>query len=103
VVDEHLGGLVATVSRAAPAAAGMLWGNVASGIAGTLRTLGVSGLAPVRASYDVGLAVLDHGPLRGAGTLTVHNGQLRFRRRSCCLYYRLDGGGLCGDCALANT
>ncbi|MGH3410268.1 MAG: (2Fe-2S)-binding protein [Streptosporangiaceae bacterium] len=26
---------------------------------------------------------------------------LGFRRHSCCLYYRLPGGGLCGDCALA--
>jgi hypothetical protein len=23
-----------------------------------------------------------------------------FRRRSCCLYYRIPGGGRCGDCAL---
>ena len=26
---------------------------------------------------------------------------LSFRRRSCCLYYRLPGGALCGDCGLA--
>jgi FhuF-like iron-sulfur protein len=25
---------------------------------------------------------------------------LSFRRRSCCLYYRVPGGGLCGDCTL---
>ena len=23
-----------------------------------------------------------------------------FTRRTCCLYYRLPGGGLCGDCVL---
>jgi ferric iron reductase protein FhuF len=23
---------------------------------------------------------------------------MTFRRQSCCLYYRLPGGGLCGDC-----
>ncbi|MGH3614812.1 MAG: (2Fe-2S)-binding protein [Pseudonocardia sp.] len=23
-----------------------------------------------------------------------------FRRRSCCLYYRVRDGGLCGDCVL---
>lgn len=30
---------------------------------------------------------------RGAGT-----GGAAFRRRSCCLYYRVPGGGVCGDC-----
>ncbi|MEU6084646.1 (2Fe-2S)-binding protein [Streptomyces sp. NPDC047108] len=23
-----------------------------------------------------------------------------YRRRSCCLYYKVDGRGLCGDCVL---
>jgi len=46
------------------------------------------------------MALLGHGPLRGSGHLTIHNGRLRFTRRSCCLYYRLDGGGTCGDCPL---
>jgi iron complex transport system ATP-binding protein len=23
-----------------------------------------------------------------------------YRRTSCCLYYRVPGGGLCGDCVL---
>jgi ferric iron reductase protein FhuF len=23
-----------------------------------------------------------------------------FRRRSCCLYYRVPGGAVCGDCVL---
>ncbi|MEY7980314.1 (2Fe-2S)-binding protein, partial [Streptomyces pilosus] len=32
--------------------------------------------------------------LAGAGTLTG----TAFRRRSCCLYYRVPGGGVCGDC-----
>jgi ferric iron reductase protein FhuF len=26
----------------------------------------------------------------------------RFVRASCCLFYRIPGGGLCGDCVLAH-
>ena len=36
--------------------------------------------------------------LRGGGDLA--DAALTFRRRSCCLYYRVPGGGLCGDCCL---
>jgi|GEM_PF-1837329 hypothetical protein len=42
--------------------------------------------------------LLGTGRLRGTGQLTGTG--LAFRRRSCCLYYRLPGGGLCGDCCL---
>ncbi|MES4829184.1 (2Fe-2S)-binding protein, partial [Streptomyces anthocyanicus] len=38
--------------------------------------------------------LLAHPLLAGAGTLTGTS----FRRRSCCLYYRVPGGGVCGDC-----
>ena len=37
-------------------------------------------------------------PLSDTGTLGP-DGE-GFRRRSCCLYYRVPGGGLCGDCVL---
>ncbi|MGW5694872.1 (2Fe-2S)-binding protein, partial [Streptomyces asiaticus] len=40
----------------------------------------------------------DHPPLRDAGTLGT--APLGYRRRTCCLYYRVPGGGLCGDCVL---
>jgi ferric iron reductase protein FhuF len=100
VVDGHLGGLIQAVRAVVPAAAGMLWGNVASGLAGALRALAQTGHVPAHTCLGAGLSLLDHGPLRGAGDLRIHDGQLRFRRRSCCLFYRLDGGGMCGDCAL---
>ncbi len=38
--------------------------------------------------------LLAHPLLAGTGTLTG----TAFRRRSCCLYYRVPGGGVCGDC-----
>lgn len=41
-------------------------------------------------------ALLGHEALRGSGELTPRG----FRRSGCCLYYRVPGGGLCGDCVL---
>jgi ferric iron reductase protein FhuF len=105
VVDAHLRPLVHAVRADTPVAAGLLWGNVASGITGALRALADQGTVPLGRCHAAGLAILDHGPLRGSGTLTIHDARLAFRRRSCCLYYRLDyyrlnGAGTCGDCPL---
>ena len=36
--------------------------------------------------------------LRGSGTIQA--GEPAYVRRSCCLYYRVDNGGMCGDCPL---
>ena len=85
-------------SRFVPVAAGLLWGNVASGLTGALAAL--VGSVPLAECHEAGLVLLDHGPLRGSGQLDVRAGRLRFRRRSCCLFYRLPGGGTCGDCPL---
>ena len=100
VVDDHLGPVVAGVRAVVPVATALLWGNVASGLAGALRSLALTGdVSPERGLYE-GLSMLDHGPLRGTGRLWIDGGELRFLRRSCCLFYRLDGGGTCGDCPL---
>jgi ferric iron reductase protein FhuF len=84
---------------------GLVWGNAASALAGTLRA---GSLRPVQAAPITGLvgALLAMEPLAGTGFFTERpsGGVLRpeaFRRRGCCLYYRVPpGGGLCGDCAL---
>ena len=93
VVDAHLAPILAGVLAEAPVAAALLWGNVASGLVGALRAVARPD------TFDLGVSLLDHGPLRESGVLQRDG--LRFTRRSCCLYYRLPGGGLCGDCALA--
>jgi ferric iron reductase protein FhuF len=100
VVDGHLGTLIHSVRSVVPVAKGLLWGNVASSLAGALRSLALAGAVPLQTCHDAGRALLGYGPLRGSGSLTVLLGQLRFMRRSCCLYYRLPGGGMCGDCPL---
>jgi len=100
VIDAHLNPLIDAVRADTPVAAGLLWGNVASGVTGALRALADQGAVAPGRCRAVGAAILGHGPLYGSGTLTIHDARLTFRRRSCCLYYRLDGAGTCGDCPL---
>ncbi|WP_057136207.1 (2Fe-2S)-binding protein [Mycobacterium tuberculosis] len=42
--------------------------------------------------------LLNTANLAGSGVLTGPD--LTFRRRSCCLFYRVPAGGKCGDCPL---
>jgi ferric iron reductase protein FhuF len=100
VLDGHLRPLIRAVRADTAVATGLLWGNVASGITGALRALADQAAVPLDRCHQTGLAVLAYASLRGSGALAVHSGRLRFRRRSCCLYYRLDGAGTCGDCPL---
>ncbi|WP_203881128.1 (2Fe-2S)-binding protein [Planotetraspora kaengkrachanensis] len=44
------------------------------------------------------MSLLDTGDLRDTGV--VMGPDLQFRRRSCCLYYRVPGARRCGDCSL---
>ena len=81
----------------------VLWGNVASAVAGAAGLL-----ADLRPAYagpagEAAAEVLGRPPLAGTGTLVRPDpGSARrfLIRRSCCLYYRVPGGGLCGDCIL---
>jgi hypothetical protein len=67
----------------------VLWGNVASALGGA------AGQLP-EAAWPAVAGLLERAPL--AGTATV--GRRALRRRNCCLYYRIPGGGTCGDCIL---
>ena len=100
LADGHLAPVVDAVRGVVPVAAGLLWGNVASGLTGALAALAREGTVPVDRCHAAGLALLDHGPLRTSGEWILHRHEVRFTRRSCCLYYRLPGAGMCADCAL---
>jgi ferric iron reductase protein FhuF len=98
VVTAHLEPLASALDG--ELAPGLMWGNAASALTGALGVL-------VRAHPDLGqpalslaATLLARGRLADTGQLGVTGDGLGFRRRSCCLYYRLAGGGLCGDCAL---
>ncbi|GLW62524.1 hypothetical protein Arub01_07680 [Actinomadura rubrobrunea] len=96
VVEEQLRPLRAGLLRIVRLADGLLWGNAAAALAGTLRA---GSLRPELAA-PVGTLVrrlFEREPLAGTGAFTPDG----FVRRSCCLYYRVPPGGeMCGDCAL---
>ncbi|WP_405452709.1 (2Fe-2S)-binding protein [Streptomyces erythrochromogenes] len=79
----------------------VLRGNAASGLVGALRVLidRVPGGAAPGLVRDL---LAEGGALAGTGAFVHEEGLgVAFVRRSCCLYYRVPGGGgLCGDCVL---
>ena len=79
-------------------APGLLAGNIASALVGASRAL-LSARPDLREPIvDITISLLDTGRLAGSGTII--SGELGFRRRSCCLFYRIPNGGKCGDCPL---
>ncbi|MGW6642425.1 (2Fe-2S)-binding protein [Streptomyces sp. A244] len=99
VLHGHLVPLAAALRAHHGLAPGLLRGNAASALAGAARELdrwaGRHGRTDVAArARSLAAELLAHPLLTGAGTLTG----TAFRRRSCCLYYRVPGGGVCGDC-----
>lgn len=99
-IAEAMGPVVEAIREESGVAAGLLWGNAASSVAGGLRTVARSGAATVEDCLAVGAELFAEPPLIGTGEFVEFPGEVVFRRRSCCLYYRLDGGGTCGDCPL---
>lgn len=94
VVEEQLDRLAAGLQ--VKIAAGLLYGNAAAALVGAARAL-----IDVRPDLRQPVTALTRAVLRirrlaGTGELTG----LLFRRRSCCLFYRVPGGSYCDDCAL---
>jgi FhuF 2Fe-2S C-terminal domain len=96
VVQQHMEPLEAGLrDKLAP---GLLAGNIASALVGASRAL-LSARPDLREPIaDITISLLDTGRLGGSGTII--SGELGFRRRSCCLFYRIPNGGKCGDCPL---
>ena len=82
------------VGRIAP---GLLRGNVGSALAGA-----VGALARARPTHRARAEALADDLLSrpGTGLSGTFTDPTGFRRTTCCLYYRLPGGGTCGDCVL---
>jgi ferric iron reductase protein FhuF len=83
----------------------VVWGNVASAIAGAVKMLGAARPDLAQESMRLADRLLMKGQLTGTGryvrtTDPAHSGG-QFVRNSCCLFYRIPGGGLCADCVLA--
>ncbi|WP_326695031.1 (2Fe-2S)-binding protein [Streptomyces sp. NBC_01387] len=82
----------------------VLCGNAASALVGALRVL--NGRRPDTEARATALvaALLEREPLAGSGEFIVEEGLgFAYLRNSCCLYYRVPGGGLCGDCVLRRS
>lgn len=95
VVQRHLEPMAAGLRvKMAP---GLLYGNVASAMVAATQAL--YGRRPGLRDAGTSLArsLLRTGRLAGTGTVKYN---LAFRRRSCCLYYRISNGSKCGDCGL---
>ncbi|GAA0972915.1 (2Fe-2S)-binding protein [Nocardiopsis tropica] len=97
-----LTGVARSLSGTGRVAPGLLRGNTASALAGAARSLGAA--RPERRAEAEALVgdLLGRTALKGTGGYagTDAGGAGVFRRTTCCLYYRLPGGGYCGDCAL---
>jgi hypothetical protein len=68
---------------------------------GSLTVIAAARPALAEPARSIAGRLLATGMLRRAGQLT--GGGLEFRRNSCCLYYRVPGGSLCGDCSLRDS
>jgi len=81
----------------------VLRGNIASALAGAAGVLARSFPDRAETAGQLTARILARGPLRGTGELVQPDASQPWRflvRRSCCLYYRVPGGGMCGDCVL---
>ncbi|MFF7200268.1 (2Fe-2S)-binding protein [Streptomyces sp. NPDC008141] len=93
----HLVPFADALRQDTPVSRQLLWGNAGSALAGAVRMLADWARRGGRTSVGERAAalaaeLLSHPDLAG----TVRGPAMR--RSTCCLYYRVPGGGLCGDC-----
>ncbi|MEU6405239.1 (2Fe-2S)-binding protein [Streptomyces sp. NPDC046985] len=104
VLRGHVEPLAAALHARHRLAPALARGNAASALAGTARQLvrwaRENGRPRVAAhARELTLRLLADPALAGTGAF----GGAGFRRRSCCLYYRVPGGGVCGDCCFTRA
>ena len=103
LVTELLAPVVAAVRARAAVAERVLWGNVASSVASARQLVAAVRPDAAPRAADVGRHLLTTAPFAATATLrdpAPPDVGWTFQRRSCCLYYRVPGGGICGDCVL---
>ncbi len=98
VIDAAIQPLVHTTEELFGISPKVLWGNVASGLAGAAEAIGASRPDLAQRAADIVAAVLARASLHASGAYTDRC----FQRRSCCLYYRIPNARLCGDCILVS-
>ncbi len=109
ILDGPVAGLNRAVAAHTSVSAKILHGNVASALGGAVKMLGAAVPARASAARDLVARLLARDPLTGTGgfdyrapdRLGSPRAGWTFTRTTCCLFYRVPGGGLCGDCVLA--
>jgi iron complex transport system ATP-binding protein len=96
VLARHLTSLTAALRRLGPISEKVLRGNVASTLLGAARVFDRD--ATPGPGWQLARRLCDDERLSGAICFDTSG----YRRTSCCLYYRIPGGGLCGDCVLTS-
>jgi hypothetical protein len=105
-LGDVLVGLLAPLVAAVRPAVGerVAWGNAASALASARRLVSAARPEAAARAERVARGLLATAPWAATAELLPAEPPDRswtFRRRTCCLYHRVPGGGLCGDCALA--
>jgi ferric iron reductase protein FhuF len=83
----------------------VLWGNAASALGGAATMLATAGGEHAQRALRVAEDLLGGGSLRGHGRYVrpwPERPERFFVRHSCCLFYRIPGGGTCADCVLVS-
>jgi len=81
----------------------LLWGNVASALGGAAGMIADAAPEHAERAAEVVAELLKLPPLAGTADLErpdPRRDRWFLVRRNCCLYYRIPGGGTCGDCVL---
>lgn len=92
--------VVEAIQATTPVASGLLWGNAMSNVAGALKMVVRARMLTAEEAEERGEQLMSAPPFEQAGEFLTFPGEVTFRRRSCCLYYRVAAGGKCGDCPL---
>lgn len=99
IVEGVLRPLNETMRSATALSPQVLWGNIASAANGAVTVLSMSRPQDEPRGRALIAALLAAHPLSGAAEFVGS----RFMRRNCCLYYRIPGGGYCGDCIFTDS
>jgi hypothetical protein len=102
-LDATLRPVLEAVREQASVSPRVLWGNVASSLGGAFRMLATQRPDSSSGALTLAVGMLEHPPLEGLGRFVEeprHPTGVGFARGTCCLFYRVPGGGTCGDCVL---
>lgn len=102
LIDAALRPLSEAIHRATGLSNKVLSGNIASSFNGAVSALSAQLPNVTDRAFGLMREIVNHGHLRTTCRfVSASDGRPRFVRNSCCLFYQLPRGGLCGDCVLA--